>query len=120
MEGQRFDKNWDTFFLSDARIDALGYTIELSIPFKSLRFPNTQPQLWGLQVMRTIRRKNEEIYWYPRSRDVNGFLIQAGTLEIEGMIEKGKNVEIMPVLTGLKQSDEKLDPEAGCNSFAYL
>ena len=65
--------------------------------------------------MRTIRRKNEEIYWYPRSRDINGFLIQSGTLEIEGMIEKGKNFEMMPVFTGLKQDDEKLDPEAGLN-----
>jgi len=111
----KIDKNWDTFFLTDAHIDDQGYTAELAIPFKSIRFPNARPQVWGLQIMRTIRRKNEEIYWYPRSRDVNGFLIQAGTLEIDGMIEKGKNLEIMPLLTGLKQSEEKFNPEAGLN-----
>jgi hypothetical protein len=110
-----FDKNWDTFFLSDARIDDSGYTVELAIPFKSLRFPNTQPQTWGFQIMRTIKRKNEEIYWRPRSRDINGFLVQSGTLEINGPIDRGKNFELMPVLTGLKQSDEKFDPEAGLN-----
>lgn len=115
MGFQRFDKDWDTFFLSDASVDELGYTVELAIPFKSLRFPNAQPQVWGLQIMRIIRRKNEEIYWCPRSRDVNGFLIQAGKLEIDGMIEKGKNFEIMPVLTGLKQSEEKFNPEASLN-----
>ncbi|NQT80971.1 MAG: carbohydrate binding family 9 domain-containing protein [Candidatus Aminicenantes bacterium] len=110
-----FDKNWDTFFLSDARINNSGYTVELAIPFKSIRFPNTRPQLWGLQIMRTIRRKNEEIYLFPRSRDINGFLIQSGTLEIDGIIEKGKNFEVMPVLTGLKESENKLEPEAGIN-----
>ena len=110
-----FDRSWDTFFLSDASRDDSGYTVELAIPFKSLRFPNTQSQVWGIQIMRTIRRKNEEIYLYPRSRDVNGFLIQAGALEIGGAIEKGKNLEVTPVLTALKQDDEKLDPEAGLN-----
>ena len=110
-----FDRNWDTFFLSNAKRDDTGYTVELAIPFKSLRFPNTETQQWGLQIMRTIRRKNEEIFWYPRSRDINGFLIQAGTLEINGAIEKGKNFEVMPVLTGLKQDDQKPEPEAGVN-----
>jgi hypothetical protein len=114
----KIDKNWDTFFLSDANIDDSGYTVELAIPFKSLRFPNSQSQAWGFQIMRTIRRKNEEIYWRPRSRDINGFLIQAGILEIGGAIEKGKNFEFMPVFTGLKQSDKKFDPEAGIN-FKY-
>jgi hypothetical protein len=104
--------------MSDASIDDSGYTVELAIPFKSLRFPNSPSQEWGLQIMRTIRKKNEEIYWFPRSRNVNGFLIQAGILEIDGVIEKGKNFEIMPVLTGLKQSNEKFDPEAGIN-FKY-
>jgi len=110
-----FDRNYDTFFLSDASIDDEGYTVEMAIPFKSLRFPNTPTQVWGLQIMRNIRRKNEEIYWRPRSRDVNGFLIQAGTLEVHGKIEKGKNLEIMPVLTGLKALDSKVDGEPGIN-----
>ena len=113
-----FDRSWDTFFLSDAQIDDQGYTVEMSIPFKSLRFPNSQPQIWGVQVKREIRRKNEEIYWAPRSRDINGFLVQAGTMEIDGKIEKGKNLEVMPVFTGLKQDLDKLDPEYGMN-FKY-
>jgi hypothetical protein len=110
-----FDRNYDTFFLSAASMDDTGYTVEIAIPFKSLRFPNTPNQAWGLQIMRNIRRKNEEIYWHPRSRDVNGFLIQAGTLEVQGPIEKGKNVEIMPVLTGLKAMGNKAEADPGIN-----
>jgi hypothetical protein len=110
-----FDKSYDIFFLTDASIDEKGYTVEMAIPFKSLRFPNTSNQVWGLQIMRNIRRKNEEIYWRPRSRDVNGFLIQAGILEVQGQIEKGKNFEIMPVLTGLKALGSKVDADPGIN-----
>ncbi len=111
----RIDKNWDTFFHSDALIDESGYSVELSIPFKSIRFPEAAAQTWGLQIQRNIRRKNEEIYWYPRSRNVNGFLVQAGQLQIQGELEKGKNFELMPVMTGLKQGGGAIDPEAGLN-----
>ncbi|MFW6129041.1 MAG: DUF5916 domain-containing protein [Candidatus Aminicenantaceae bacterium] len=111
----KIDKNWDTFFLTDATIDDKGYMAEMAIPFKSLRFPNRKTQIWGFQITRKIQRKNEEVYWYPRSRDVDGFLIQAGTIEIQGDIETGKNIEVMPVFTGLKQRGEKFDPEVGAN-----
>ena len=115
MGFERVDRNWDTFFNSDARIDEQGYIVEMSIPFKSLRFPNTPSQVWGLQIMRQIRRKNEEIYWFPRTRDVNGFLVQSGKIEIKGPIEKGKNLEIMPVMTGIKKNAEKFEPQGGIN-----
>jgi len=111
----RIDKTWDTFFVTDARIDDKGYIVEMSIPFKSLRFPDSHTQTWGLQIKRTIRRKNEEIYWYPRSRDVNGFLVQSGTIRINGRLNKGKNLEIMPVFTGLQERQAKFDTEAGLN-----
>jgi len=111
----RIDKNWDTYFLTDAYMDDEGYTVEMAIPFKSLRFPNSQTQRWGLQIKRNIRRKNEEIYWYPRSRDVNGFLVQSGTLEMDGNLDKGRNLEVMPVFTGFQERSEKFDPEGGMN-----
>jgi hypothetical protein len=107
------DRDWDTFFLSDAYIDEGGYSIELAIPFKSLRFPHTPHQVWGLQILRTIKRKNEQIFWSPVSRAINGFLIQSGNMEIKGVIEKGKNFEVIPVLTALNQSEEKFAPELG-------
>ena len=115
MGFDKIDKNWDTFFFAHASIDEEGYTVEMSIPFKSLRFPNAVSQTWGLQILRRIRRKNEEIYWPPRSRNVAGLLIQAGQIRFDGELEKGKNLELMPVATGLKAKDEKFRPEVGLN-----
>jgi len=115
MGWERFDRNWDTFFLADARVDELGYTVEMAIPFKSLRFPNANSQTWGIKIQRSIPRKNEEMYWPPHTRDSNGFLVQMGTLNIRGPIHQGKNIELMPVVTGLKATGRRFDPQGGLN-----
>ena len=39
-----------------------GWTAEMQIPFKTLRYRSTSPQLWGIQMRRSVRRKNEWSY----------------------------------------------------------
>jgi hypothetical protein len=39
-----------------------GWTMEMIIPFKSIRFKGGRNQTWGFQVRRSIRRKNEWAY----------------------------------------------------------
>ncbi|MCP2519093.1 carbohydrate binding family 9 domain-containing protein [Candidatus Aminicenantes bacterium AC-335-A11] len=112
------DLSWDTYFISKGRINKDGYTVEIAIPFKSIRFPNTSVQRWGIHIFRRIRRKSERIHWIPLTRDITGYLIQAGTLEIDGEIERGRNLEIMPVATGLKRMGENFDSDFGLN-FKY-
>lgn len=111
----RIDRNWNSFFKSAARKEADGYSVELAIPFKSLRFPNRTNQTWGLMLRRQIPRKNEELYWPPRSRNVNGLLIQAGQLVINKNVERGRNLELMPAVVGSKISGDKFRPEVGAN-----
>ena len=36
-----------------------GWTVEMRIPFKSLRYRPGREQIWGLQLRRAVRRKNE-------------------------------------------------------------
>ena len=49
---------WD---VRTGRFDG-GWTIEMEIPFKTLRYRPDAPQLWGIQLRRGIRRKNEFAY----------------------------------------------------------
>ena len=49
---------WD---VRTGRFDG-GWTVEMEIPFKSLRYRSGTPQLWGIQLRRAIRRKNEWVY----------------------------------------------------------
>ncbi|MFQ6081884.1 MAG: DUF5916 domain-containing protein [Candidatus Aminicenantia bacterium] len=109
------DQNWDTFFLSEGKITDQGYTVELAIPFKSLRFPNKKIKNWGLFLGRNIPRKGEIITWPAVSRSIQGLLIQTGNIVIEGEVERGKNLEIMPIFTSLLKDGEKIDPQPGVN-----
>jgi len=111
----RIDRNWNGYFRSAARKTDSGYVIEMSIPFKSLRFPNKNVQSWGIILRRQIPRKNEDLYWPPRSRDVNGLLVQAGSLSMNRSLMRGKNLELMPTVVGSRALGEKFRPEIGAN-----
>src|SRR5215510_1075260 len=64
-----------------------GYTIEVAIPFKSLRYEAGKGKLWGAHFFRYIKRLNNEgDSWMPISRDKSGLLNQAGHLTgLEGI-----------------------------------
>ena len=52
---------WD---VRTGRFDG-GWTVEMEIPFKSLRYRPGPTQVWGIQLRRTIRRKNELAFLTP-------------------------------------------------------
>src|SRR5437660_9495252 len=62
-EGQDDDYSFDAVWQADGRVTADGYVLRFAIPFRSLRFPRTAAQRWGIALARYIRRNNEESYW---------------------------------------------------------
>ncbi len=115
---QNTDTSWDTVFYSNGRLTKEGYEIEISIPFKSIRFPSRKEHCWGFLMGRNIARKSELISFPGFSRDIPSLLSQSAQLTIEGEIVRGRNIEIMPVFTSIKRTEEKIDPETGIN-FKY-
>lgn len=109
------DVSWDTFFASEGKVDGEGYTVEMAIPFKSLRFPDREVKLWGIVLGRNIPRKGEIIMWPEFSRRIPGLLAQAQEVLIPGKVEKGRNLEVMPVATALQREGEKADVQPGVN-----
>ncbi|NIM91088.1 MAG: hypothetical protein GTO17_09085 [Candidatus Aminicenantes bacterium] len=109
------DESWDTVFRSDGKIDKEGYTVEMAIPFKSIRFPDKESKVWGVMLGRTIARKGEIVIWPPVSKSIPGLLTQEREIMIQGKVEKGKNFELMPIFTSLKNKDEKADLQPGMN-----
>ena len=93
---------------------ASGWTAEMAIPFKSLRYParaEGEPHRWGFQITRRIRGRSEAQSWSPVSRDIAGQLTQFGILEgLEGL-SQSRNLEILPELTGI--SFGSLDRQTG-------
>ena len=100
------DRSWDALYASAARIVPDGYTAEMAIPFKSLRYPQLDPQTphrWGFQVVRSIRGKDEEAdVWSPMSRDVRAFMTQMGVLEGMTGLSTSRNLEFLPTFTGIQ------------------
>ena len=98
------DPSWDALFYSAGRLVDDGWTAELAIPFKSLRYPahrDGTPHRWGFQIQRDIQSKNESVVWAPVSRDVIGFLAQMGTIEGMQQLSTSRNLEFLPTATSV-------------------
>ncbi len=95
------DEGFDILFRSGGQITEYGYQIELAIPFKSLRFPNADSQTWGATFWVTRPRESRNQYsWAAVTRDDPCTSCQLG--EINGIqgVKAGRNLEILPSLTG--------------------
>lgn len=110
-----FDTSFDTVWDSRGKITSQGYVVLISIPFKSLRFPATNQQQWGLILYRGIVRKNEDSFWPHISYKLQGRLGQAATLNgLEG-ISPGRSIELIPY--GVMRSFRALDTRDPSNPF---
>jgi Carbohydrate family 9 binding domain-like/Domain of unknown function (DUF5916) len=99
-EGVGDDYSVDIVMTSKGVINDSGYTIEVAIPFKSLRYEAGEERLWGVHVFRRIKRlNNENSSWMPISRVNSGLLNQEGHITgLEG-IDAGRTFELIPSLT---------------------
>jgi hypothetical protein len=58
-----FNLNWDGTWTVATSVDSAGWYAEMRIPFTTLRYGAGDQQSWGLNLVRSIRRKNEESFW---------------------------------------------------------
>jgi hypothetical protein len=98
--GPPIDENPDFIWESSAHMGDGGWTAEVKIPFKSLRFPERDVQSWGFNVTRTIQRRGFQQSWAPLTSDVANKLTQSGHLEGLQDLDAGMFLEINPVATG--------------------
>jgi hypothetical protein len=85
----------ETIWKSDAVIRSDGWTAEMAIPFKSLRFSPRENQVWGINFERYFHRFNETDYWTDCDRD-KPLLHQMGELNGLSGISPGYNLEFFP------------------------
>jgi len=99
FEGGNEDFSVDVVWYSEGRIDDQGYTIELKIPFKSIRFSHKNPVEMGVIFERRISRRSES-GTYPPLDPAQGpnFLTQTRTL-IFYDIKHYTLFEVLPAVT---------------------
>ena len=57
--------DWNTVWEAKVTRSTDGWITEIAIPFKSLRYRPGREQMWGINLRRTIRGKNEYAYITP-------------------------------------------------------
>ena len=105
----RFRLEWNTIWRGKAKVVDDGWVTEFAIPFQSISFdPNLDA--WNFQIIRTIRRSNEEIRWSNIDRNRRRIdLTNPGKLEGITDVDSGLGLEAQLFLTGAGAYDWELD-----------
>src|SRR5262249_50306450 len=77
-EGRDVSTSWDAVWAVATTRNESGWTAEIGIPFKTLRFERGSDRVWGVNFSRRIRRKNEIDYWSPVPRVYNLYRASLG------------------------------------------
>jgi len=95
------DDSWDGLWDSAGKINAHGYTVEMRIPYSTLRFQKTDgPQTWGVDFLRFFPRGNR--YRLSNNKLVRGescYLCGLSKLHGFANASPGRDLEITPTLT---------------------
>jgi len=96
-EGREINTSWDAIWSVETLRVGDGWTLEMAIPFRALRFDSGGEGLWGLNFSRTIRRKNETAYWAPIPRSYNLMRLSlAGDLQGVPTGVQGRDLRVKP------------------------
>lgn len=95
---------WEGVYESQARITDEGWVVEAAIPFTTIRFDDADALEMGILMERTIRRKNEMVYFPHIGQEFSRALSQvsqyATLTGLEGL-RSGRYMEVKPfAITG--------------------
>jgi hypothetical protein len=62
-EGEQINLDWDGIWSVQGSRDSGGWTTEMAIPWRTLRFPAQPEQTWGFIIERQVARKQERTFW---------------------------------------------------------
>ncbi|MBI4464100.1 MAG: carbohydrate binding family 9 domain-containing protein [Acidobacteria bacterium] len=109
VDNQVWNVNWDEVWENRTRMYEDGWSLEIRIPFRILRFPPGGGGVWGLQVLRSIKRKNEIDVWAPVRPGI--FFFRPSLLgHLEGLagIDSPRNIQLIPYgLMGMTGSNNR-------------
>jgi hypothetical protein len=96
-EGRENNANWDGIWDVRTRMAPEGWYAEIWIPLRTLKFRNRDPQSWGLNFERRLRRLNEDSYWSPLPRIYNLERVSlAGTIDGMQGLRPGRSLRVKP------------------------
>jgi hypothetical protein len=93
--------NWDEVWDVRTRPQEDGWSAEVRIPLRVIRFPGGDAeQVWGFQIQRQIQSTNETIQWAPEPPNFGlSRLEYSGHLEGIAGIQSKRNTQVVPYVT---------------------
>jgi hypothetical protein len=97
--GASFNKQWDGIWEARSRVTAQGWEAEIAIPLQTISFDPERPD-WGMNVVRWIRRKNEEDHWASADPRLSFYaMAYGGTLTGFHDLQKSLGLDVVPFVT---------------------
>ena len=120
------NSDWNTIWYVKSRRFAEGWTFEMSLPFKSLRYRAGSSQLWGINFERRVKWKNERSHLVPipAAFDRHGLLKLSYAATLAGIEtpERSMNLEVKPYASGSMTTNRVADvpfENAGDADFGF-
>jgi hypothetical protein len=99
-DGRQEDYSWDPVWEVKTRITEAGWVAEVRIPFKMLRYSDRGGTEWGLEIIRRVSRKKEQMHWALIRASDNGWASKFGRLAGFDHLPSSAGVEILPYTAG--------------------
>jgi hypothetical protein len=93
------NSTWDGVWEGKVRIDSLGWTAEMRIPFSQLRFQDSDSLVWGVNFARQIARRNEADYVAFTPKGGSGFVSRFPKLAGLNGVHAPFRFEALPYMT---------------------
>jgi hypothetical protein len=108
-ESDDYNEDWDTDWQVSTDVGDYGWSVEMAIPFKSLRYGKQGLQDWGINFQRNIRRRKEKAYWAPLPRQHSIHRVsEAGTLSALKAPAQ-RNLKLIPYALGRLERGDHSD-----------
>ncbi len=110
------NSDWNTVWWSEGARSEKGWTVEMRIPFRSLRYAQGGSQLWGINFRRVIKHRNERVFLTPMSQAYNRNAMQrlSEAATLVGLVAPpgSRRMELKPYAIG-SRSDRPVDDVYG-------
>jgi len=102
--------DWDTSWTVRTSSGDFGWSAEMAIPFRSLRYGSDRA-VWGLNFERNIRRKNETAFWAHLGRQHDVFRVSEAGHLVGVEPPRQRNLQLTPYVlsTGRENVDGSVD-----------
>jgi len=115
------DESFDAVWKSETSIGIDSWTVEMAIPLKSIRFPESPVQNWTVMFTRQYPRETQKWFsWTPLNRNLGCQTCQGGTLEGITNIQSHNAVELLPYILANQSAalSNGADPNSSLNNGA--